>query len=71
MDECLDFPTLHVSVLAPYAPNEIGPNHAKFPLGRDLAGIGSAADLAFFLMAGLWPTPVDNPVDADSRRGAS
>jgi hypothetical protein len=26
------------------------------------------ADLRFFLMASLWPTSVDNPVDADSRR---
>jgi hypothetical protein len=38
-NDCLDFLTLQVLVLVPYAPNEIGPNHAKAPLGRDLAGI--------------------------------
>jgi hypothetical protein len=31
MDGCLDVLTLEVWVLAPYAPNEIGLNHAKFP----------------------------------------
>ena len=39
MDDCLDFLTVQVWVLVPNAPNEIGLNHAKFPLGRGLAGI--------------------------------
>ena len=66
MDDCLDLSTVQVWVLAPNVPNEIRPNHAKFPLGRDLAGMGSVARLGFLLMASLWPTPVGNPVDAES-----
>jgi hypothetical protein len=65
MDDCPDFLTVQVWVLVPNARNEIGPNHAKFPLGRDLAGIGTA-HLGLFLMAGLWPIPEGNPVDAES-----
>ena len=66
MDDCLDFLTLQVRVLVPYAPNEIGPNHAKFPIGRVLAGIGSATHLDPFDGRSVAETPVGNPVDAES-----
>jgi hypothetical protein len=33
-------------VLVPYAPNEIGRNHAKFLLGRIIAGTGAVAQFA-------------------------
>jgi len=55
MDDCLDFLMEQVRAVLPYAPNEIGLNHSKFPVGRDLAGIGNAADPGLFLMASLWP----------------
>jgi hypothetical protein len=71
MDDCLDLLTVQVWVLVPYAPNEIGPNHAKSSLGRDLAGTGIAASLGFFLMASLWPTSADKPIDADSHSSAA
>jgi hypothetical protein len=48
MDGCLDFVTLQVWVPAPYAPNEIGLNHAKFPQWCDLAGIRKCSGHAVF-----------------------
>jgi hypothetical protein len=48
MDDFLDDLTRQVPVLVPYAPNEIGPNHAKFPLGRDVAGTRKCTGLGFF-----------------------
>jgi hypothetical protein len=71
IDDFLDVVKVEVRVLSMYAQNEIGPKHSKFLLGHDLAGTGTAADLRFFLMASLWLTSVDNPIDADSRRSAS
>lgn len=35
IDDFLNVPKVEVRVLCPYAPNEIGLNHAKFPLGPD------------------------------------
>jgi hypothetical protein len=45
-NDCLDFPTLQVLVLVPYAPNEIGPNHGRVLLGRIIAGTGAVAQFA-------------------------
>jgi hypothetical protein len=45
-DDCLDFLTLQVLVLVPYAPNKVGPNHGRFLLGRIIAGTGALAQFA-------------------------
>jgi hypothetical protein len=45
-DDCLDFLTLQVLVLVPYASNEIGPDHGRFLLGRIIAGAGVVAQFA-------------------------